>query len=543
MRNIRPDQDKWIVGAFVALAFFGCLVLLRAGGMYVSPDETANAFFAKTFVRTGTLSVYEPLNAVLGDVLHPRSVVSIGARLVPSGFIGLPVLFGAIASLVGYWALPFLTPALAGVAVFAWYATVRKIYDRDTALFSAILLAIHPAWWLYSARSFMPNVAFLSLLIFSAYALVVRPSRGQRFAFVDPAFAGALAGLALFVRPSEVVWLAFAAVCAAVFARPSAKTAALFLAGLAVAIVPLFSFNAATYGSPITTGYTAVSSAETGEPSEAPTSESAPAHVAAPAPSPFLPFGFSRHDIKENLLSYGFGLFWWMTLLAVIGFPLAFPRKSLAREHRPARNAYLAFAVAASAYLAVMYGSWTFFDNPDPTQVTIGNSHVRYWLPAFLLSTPFAALGIRWISRRAFTDLARHLASAILVLLCLGLSVRVAFLSPQDGIVRAAEGLEDARNVRAEVLGVTEQTAVIIVDRADKLFFPYRRVLYPLRDEATYALMPRIALRVPLYYYGITLPEKDVDWLNAEKLAGLGLRIDALRTFDIETLYRISQRP
>ena len=48
-----------LIGAFVALAFLGCLVLLRVGGIYVSPDETANAFFAKTFVRDGSLSVHE----------------------------------------------------------------------------------------------------------------------------------------------------------------------------------------------------------------------------------------------------------------------------------------------------------------------------------------------------------------------------------------------------------------------------------------------------------------------------------------------------
>ena len=190
-----------------------------------------------------------------------------------------------------------------------------------------------------------------------------------------------------------------------------------------------------------------------------------------------------------------------------------------------------------------MYGSWTFFDNPDPTQVTIANSHVRYWLPAFVLATPFAALGIRWISRRAFTDFAQRAALVILVVLCLGLSIRVAFLSPQDGIVAAANGLVESRTTRNIVLDATEPDSVIVVDRADKLFFPYRSVLYPLRDDATYALMPRIALRVPLYYYGITLPKTDVDWLNADRLAKLGLKIDAVHTFRIETLYRISQTP
>jgi len=550
MKNVHPRLDKWIIGAFVALAFLGCLVLLRVGGIYVSPDETANAFFAKTFVRDGSLSVYEPMNAVLGDALHPRSIVSVGGRLVPGSFIGLPVIFGAIAALAGYWSLPLLTPLLAALAVLAWYGTVKKIFDRETALLSAVLLAIHPAWWYYSARSFMPNVPFVALLILAAYVLVVRPSRTRRFAIVDPTLAGALAGLALFIRPSEAIWLALATVAATfplLMGRrgqgwSSRKSIAAFLVGFAVAIVPLFAFNAATYGSPLTTGYTVVANAEAGGTVATAPAVTPPRHDSV-APSPFFPFGLSRHNVKANLLSYGFELFWWLTILALIGFPLAFPRKSLAKEHNAARKSYLAFAIVASAYLALMYGSWTFFDNPDPTQVTIGNSHVRYWLPAFALATPFCALGIRWISRRAITDLAQRMAVVILVVLCLGLSVRVAFLSSQDGIVAAANGLAESRETRAAVLASTEKDAIIVVDRADKLFFPFRRVLYPLRDEATYALMPRIALRVPLYYYGITLPQTDVDYLNGDKLAKLGLKIDIVHTFRIETLYRISQTP
>ncbi len=544
MKNIDPRFDKWIIAAFATLAFLGCLVLLRVGGMYVSPDETANAFFAKTFVRTGALSVFEPLNASLDDALHPRSVVSVASRLVPSGFIGLPVIFGTVASVTGYWSLPFLTPLLAALAAFAWYATIKKIFDREVALLSAVVLAIHPAWWYYSARSFMPNVPFVALLILAAYLLVVRPSRGQRYPVVDPVLAGSLVSLAIFVRPSEIVWLALAAAAGAVFARPSRSSALAFLAGLAIAVIPLFAFNAATYGSPLTTGYTAVAGAEAGESVFiAPSGTTAPGNFFA-AVSPILfPFGISLHDIKVNMLSYGFGLFWWMTVLAIFGFPLAFPKKSLAKEHHAARKSYLAFAVVASAYLALMYGSWTFFDNPDPTQVTIGNSHVRYWLPAFVLSTPFVAFGILWVSRRALTDFARRAAVAILVTLSVGLSVRVAFLSPQDGIAAAANGLAESREIRGVVLDVTEPDSVIVVDRADKLFFPYRSVLYPLRDDATYALMPRIALRVPLYYYGITLPKTDVDWLNADRLAKLGLTIDAVHTFRIETLYRISQTP
>ena len=83
--------------------------------------------------------------------------------------------------------------------------------------------------------------------------------------------------------------------------------------------------------------------------------------------------------------------------------------------------------------------------------------------------------------------------------------------------------------------------AVIVVDHGDKIFFPERVVRYPLRDETTYDLMPRIVLRNALYYYGITFPDYDMEYLNGRKLAELGLQIELVQTFDEESLYRIYQ--
>lgn len=541
----RPaPHDRWVIALFSVLFFLGCLVLVRVAGIYVSPDETANAFFATTFAERGVLEVHEPLNLTFSDALHPRSVVSVGGRLLPGSFIGLPVMYGAFAALVGAWSIPLVTPIVAVLVLFAWYGTVKRIFDREIALLSAVLLAIHPAWWYYSARSLMHNVLFVALLVFAAYFFVARPPKG-RLADAGVALSGMLTGLALFVRTSEAVWMAAAALAAALLFRKriSRRVAAVFLCSAFLALAPMFFLNRATYGSPLATGYTAERTPAAEE--EGATVADA-AEEAAPAPFPFekifFPFGLSAKDTAKNVLAYGMGLFWWMTLLTAIGIPLAYPARSVPAEARQARRAYLLSAAVATLYLAFLYGSWTFFDNPDKTQVTIGNSHVRYWLPVFVLSTPLAAFAVRWISRRAFTDLARRLAVAAMVVACFGLSVRVAFFSPQDGLVQAAAELADSRDIRTRVLALTEEDAVIVVDRADKLFFPYRRVLYPLRDEATYALMPRIVLRVPLYYYGITLPPVDVEYLNADKLASLGLRIEAVETFGIETLYRITRR-
>jgi len=539
------QHDLLVIAGFVLLAFFGCLTFLRVGGIYVSPDETANAYFSQLFAESGALSSFDPLNSDLDGALFPRSAVVLAGRLVPGGFIGLPVVFGFLVAVLGTWSLTFLTPILAAAAVFAWYAIIRRVFDREIGLVSAILLSIHPAWWYYSARSLMPNVPFVAFLIFAGYFLIIRPFRSRRFAYLDFVLSGACVSLALSFRTSEAVWIALAVLAGAIAygrIRISWSRVVFFVAGLTIAILPIALINQATYGSPFASGYT-VSVADVSTEISPAVQESPTAFLSfgTDLSHVFFPFGLSYKDIGKNVLAYGAGLFWWMTLLVVIGFPLAFPARSLARELHPARRAYLAFTLVACAYLAAMYGAWTFFDNPDPMQVTIGNSHIRYWMPVFVLLIPFAAFAIRWLSRRSLTETGRRLTVVSLVLICACLSVRTAFFSSEDSLANAAVGLETSRDVRDRVLALTEPDAVIVVDRADKLFFPYRRVRYPLRDETTYALMPRILLRAPLYYYGITLPPPDLDYLNVEKLKGLGLRIDLVETFGIETLYRMTR--
>ena len=116
---------------------------------------------------------------------------------------------------------------------------------------------------------------------------------------------------------------------------------------------------------------------------------------------------------------------------------------------------------------------------------------------------------------------------------------RSVFYAKEDGLVRAVATLQRSAEIKHELLSTIEPAAVVIVDHGDKLLFPERRVRYPLRDEKTFALMPRLVLNGPLYYYGVTFPPSDFSYLNDEQLKELGLHIELVKTFDAESLYRI----
>lgn len=538
-----------VIALLVSLlfVFLGTLSLVTGQRLFLSPDENANQFFAETFARTGMLSSYEPLGAALDDALHPRSVVSVAGELVPVSFLGLPAMFGMFARVFGVGVLPLLTPFLFVLSVIAFRRLMYALFDVPVAYVASFLYVFHPALWYYAGRGLMHNVPFAAFLVMAAYVWVCRPfathTDSARWAVrTDAVVSGALLGLAICFRASEVLWLvpALAAAVLAARIRIPLIRVSLVLVGVGIGIAPLLFLNAHTYGSPFAFGYTVQSTVAT-DPATVDFSLVEIDTSTTVQPAAF-PFGIHPRTALRHLYAYGFGLFWWMTFLAIIGAPLVLRIRALAPDQRVWRRAYIAFFVVTAGYLALMYGSWSIQDNPDPSAVTIGNSYIRYWIPAFILSIPLSATGIVWVASRALTPFARKAATVVLVGVCVILSARLVFLTPGDGFVDARSTLLATATIRDQILSLTEPNAVIVVDRADKFVFPYRRVVTPLRNEHTYELMPRIIRRVPLYYYGITFPEQDLTYLNTEKLPPLGLVIEPVHTIDIETLYRIRQK-
>ena len=505
------------------LFFVGSLVLWLAGkgSVFVSPDETANAWFIQQFASQGTFRSFDALNLDLQGLVHPRSTIVISGWMMPVGFLGLSTLYGVMSALLGTSVLAFLTPACALLAVFAFRQLVKQWFDEQIANSSTIILLVHPALWYYTARGLMPNVLFVSLLVFALYAWFV----GFRNRTLSVFLSGLFVGLAAFVRASEVYWIGLVCLVLIVAFWKSLTKQALvwWMVGGLLGVFPFFVMNALTYGHPFLTGYTLpVLGSE----------QAVSASGSVLSRWHLFPFGIDLRIVAKHVLGYGVMLFWWLSLLSLIGivhsfFDQSFKKKSLL--------VYVGVFVGVAIWLGVWYGSWVIHDNPDPSQMTIANSYVRYWLPVFMLATPFAAKGIRFLADRCKTPFALPLFLLMIVVL----GVNATFFSGQDGLVGVGHTLSRSLEIREAVLLRVEPESLIIVDRADKLFFPHR-VLYPLRSEQTYALMKEAVARVPLYYYGITLPEADLLYLNNHKLKNLGLKIDLLTTFDEESLYQIS---
>lgn len=510
------------------LFLFGVVLYIQSSFLFISPDETAGAFFIRAFAETGSLRV--PFDAMSG-ILHPRSMVADGMFLLPGSFLGLIVLYGAFAAVFGMSAVVYVSAALVLLAAFAWRQILQRWFSDRVANVAGLLMLFHPAVWYYTARGLMPNVLLVCCLIFSAWFFLKgihrqKDKQNSRRAAVLFGIAGVCLGWALFVRLSEIYWILplFGVFLYAERANLSLKTLLLFAIGTSLPLVLMLVLHAQTYGNPFVFGYQFVSSH--------PPFVTIPSSIATESVTRLgwiLPFGFHPRAIFWHTYDYLFRLFWWLTLPTLFALGLVW-------KH-PKQRAYTAVVIVVAAWLCVWYGSWRLNDNPDPTQLTIANSYIRYWLPVFVLSTPLLARTLVSLAERARTARVQTVVLFSSVLVLVVLNMRVVFFQGQDALVRMMSVLQTSEQIQAHVLSLVPEQGIIITDRSDKIFFPKRRVLVPLRSEQTYTAIPLLMEHVPVYYYGITLPEKDLTFLNEQILLPHGVRMQFIQSFGVESLY------
>lgn len=524
----------------------------------ISPDEAANRMFAERIANGESIAIEVPAEITeAGDNgVHPRSTLSVDGNVVPTSFMGMPMLYGAIGWLLGSWVIPYLTVIIALCGVVAWALLIRYLAKSNLiGLLSGALVLITPGYWFYTGRAMMHNVPFVAFLMIAAWLGVVKPLGKW-----STPLAGLALGIGMAMRTGEVIWVAALVAILVVVAMIKkwwtlTELIGFVVAGLLIAI-SMGLVQQQVYGSFFETGYT-LQPTYTVTPQEPPAPPTQVTQADYPGVLGILfPFGIHERAILRNSINYLFAIQIVPSVIALCGLFFVGviagkkvledgPKKAI--RHFGAWEYLALVAIAISVWLVVVYGSWVFYDNANKELVTIGNSYVRYWLPIYIVMTPFLALALSlgWENIEKISKKHAPLLQpiwAVVVAVCLvALSAGTVF-SGDDGFMNARSVLQTAESQVEQVLDLTEENAVIIVDTEDKYLYPERQVLVPLRTERTYALMPRIAKVAPLYYYGISLPEKDLEYLNTEKLAENDLQIELVSVVDDKSLYLITFR-
>ncbi len=577
------------IGFFITCAFFIRSVQSPELVRWSSPDETANYFFSKHYAETGELFYYEDLNLYAGDIVYPRSMRSDNGMVKPVSFLGLPILYGNLASWYTPAILPYLTPFFASLGIIFFYLLVKKIFGKNTAFFSACLLSVFPVYFYYSVRSFFHNVLFVDFLIAGLYFSVLAMTRRKhnrflawRFsdikrmnwgAFFHVSLAGFLLGYSLTIRASEALWLlpvlGFSWLLN--IKRCGILKLLLFVSFAFTAFLPQLYWNKVLYGDFRSGGY-----AEMNKSISVITQESAQVakSVIDVAPSKikerFLQvkksiFVFGLHPDKSfrNFNNYFVRMLPWLFWPAIFGLILFLMRF---RKHKKKHWVFLFSWLLTCAVLVSYYGSWQFNDNPNPKEITIGNSYTRYWLPVYLGAIPFAVLfllrftwavftyrdsaetGSRKIGFFSFSYPSRVFSMAALrsvfVIVVAFLSCRFVFYGSGEGLVYAFSNRTNGLLEYRQILELTENSAVVVTQYHDKWLFPSRRVIVAsLGDQDMNKRYKKLIERAPLYYYNFEFPEKDFEYLNERRLSEVGLRLTKVSGVGGEfALYRLENK-
>ncbi len=570
---------------------------------WASPDGSANYIFTKLYAQENKLSIEENYNLFTGDIMHPRSFRSDYGSLKPVSFLGIILVYGKIASIFGYKVIPYLTPFFASIGIIYFYLLIKRIFNKSNAWFSASMLAVFPPFIYFAARSMFHNVLFVVFLIISLYYSLLlargrlkylknksknkiklakkiklffknnKKNKNYYLDFLFAGLAGSFMGLTIIVRSSELLWLLPMLVFLWIFniKKIGFSRLLVYFAFLLIAILPALHFNKALYGSCYLGGYSemnqsiiAIAKASSDLAGSTVYGDfSLYRELLNKVKNFVFYFGLHPRQSFNMAIIYFAQMFSWLFWAAFIGslvFLVNF------RKYKKRHWLYIFSLLIISGILIIYYGSWEFYDNPDKTRHTIGNSYTRYWLPIYLGAMPFASLFVMRFSR-AIVSLCNkfyqeksknlNLFSYKVNKKFYYISLRIIFLiiffygslsfvlyGSEEGLIFLAQRQKRSWREYSQVLKLTENNSAIITFYHDKLLFPERKVIVGLFDDkrmvAKYANLVEL---LPVYYYNFTLPQKDIDYLNSKRLAEAGLGIEKIQQITSDfTLYRLVEK-
>lgn len=453
-------------------------------GHFLSPDETANFTFARAWVEHNRLAVSAQTSDLRVVTAHPRSMLIRGTDWVPVSFLAFPFFLGLVAKNVGSDVIPFLPAILFVLSAIAVWRIVAWYLDRSAADMAALLYVAHPVILFYATRTLWHNGTFIYLLLIAWGAFIVSTARKSYAWF---AMGALLYSAGVAVRPSEVVWAVIFAIGILVSLRPLARrTWLLLIVAPTIVLAGLLWLQVNTYGSALTVGYVQQSG------TDAATVDTLGIFFDRVR---LLVFPFGIHIVQSVQLFLVFTATFTAlpTAVGLLGLVTALRQRSKLRP----------VAVGASVvivWLILSYGSFAFTETFTRSQIGLGSSYLRYWLPGLTLLVLFTPLGLRWLRTHGVLG---PLGARLLIATAIILGLQSWLVDLEFGVVKAARrDLADLSAARAELLAAVPPDGVVAAGTLDKAFFPERRVIGYSTLTQTQADQFVLLLQrgVPLYF-------------------------------------------
>ncbi len=506
MRNLanflKKHYPALILGAAVLIFAWVYLFLYRGLGapetlIFNQPDEMANYAFIKEWALNNQVGIEEPLSELSFNQIHPRSMTVVQGTLVPIGFPGF---IAIMTSLIQPFTWLFgaehfndlvvlVTPVLAALSSILLYGISRSLgLTRAQSVTSGLFLLALPPWWYYASRPLQANTIFVFFILAALWAGLRRNEKLSRFFLV-----GLSVGLALYIRPSEWVWVFGLVGLLGYYNREFLRTKTVIIFALSSGLMAIVFFltQFAFYGSVFGSGYVRPNS-----------DGSAGLIIAGPqgiywVKALLLPFGFNALTILKTIFFYGVKLFLPWTIATVIGFGLVFFNKKTA----PVLFKYSLAVLALGMWLALYYGPWQFADNLAG-EASIGSSQVRYFLPLYVLAVPLVAYLLGVLSSwKIFGKVSAGLITIALMVF----SVKAVYFK-FEGLLHVKETVTKYYMWQEKILTLTPETAIVVTRYGDKYLYPVRPVIATIdTPEGQAAVKQLLARGADVYWYDLAM--------------------------------------
>jgi len=503
------------------------------------PDETANFFFAQNFAEHFSLNQPELLNTIVKNVVHPRSFNIAGENLVPMGFIGLPVIFGAIGFFIGSGQVVFLTPLLALLSLGLFFLLLKRFFSTKLSALGVFILGSSAGWIYYSSVSMLSELPFIAFFLAGLCSLLyglsaIKDTNQKRLIIL----AGFLTALAFFIRTSEVAWTMFLYLIPLVVYRKliNWKKVKWFFYGMIPVVVIALVFNYLTFGKIFALGYFNLQA-------DGDWKKSLPTGIEANGLFKYaklflLPFGFHPRLAWHNFYNYFIVLFWPYFSLMTLGVGVFIWNWIKKKTEKSDRVFFVAMA-AAFGWLVIYYGSMVNADQLVLRENTIGISYVRYWIPLFLFSIPATLYFFKEVFRVFHQHTFNVAFIALNVLLLFVFSINLAFFASGDGLRDQKKTIAEYYNQAREVQKKIGSDQLVVVERADKVLFPMEKVVVFNTDFSVFEKLAPILNSRKIYYFTMR-SDNEINEMNAKKLQPLGMRAEFPQKIDAKfSLYEL----
>lgn len=514
----------WIAASLMIFALFTQWVRLPLAfeGVWMSPDETANAITAINWVRTGNLKVENSLVKAY-DWAFPRSFVPLlsQGKMVPVGFLGMALTIGSVYGLFGLYGLLFFTPFFALLTLWAFWQCLPKAWLPETKFMTLVVWMSFPTVILYANRGLFPNLLVTCLAIWIWYLL------SQYKHWWTYLLSGAALGWGLSIRPTEALWLIPVVISAWLYGeyegvnfKTKFKKNAVWFFMLGWLILAGLGALAGrqTYDRWLVSGYQIRPVVQTLTVGAGETAEK------ALSAWEILPFSVHPRNIEWNVRHYILWFLWPWTLVMLLAIVFIWRTKTW---QGLGKWPLLAMVVTAVVLIG-FYGNGLYHDHVLVNHPSLGNSFLRYILPLSVIFAVGAGFVINVLRRHWSTRILSFCLTAVLV----SCGLWTATYRDNEGLVSNETELRRYVDIRTQAKAHLREDAVVISDRSDKIFFPVFNAVSPIPELDSIGYM--LWNNIPVALFTTT---QDAEGMA--RWAAFGLNLDLLFTDGNESLYDI----